>query len=226
MQSEGPPNLPRILDAQRGHWEKMFAGRASMFGETPSEPARRALQEFTAAGASTLLELGAGQGRDTVFFAQHRFRVTAVEYSEIAAKATTTKVGVLGLCGSVTPVCHDVRLPLPFNNESFDGCYSHMLYCMALTMTQLEALSQEVWRVLTPGGLNIYTVRHTGDPQYGTGEPRGKDMYEIDGGFIVHFFNRQTVERLAQGYTILRMEEMEEGSLPRRLFLVTLRKEG
>ncbi len=78
----------------------------------------------------------------------------------------------MGLLASVTALRHDVRNPLPFEDESFDACYSHMLYCMALTTDELEFLCSEIRRVLKPGGLNVYTVRHTGDAHYGTGVHR------------------------------------------------------
>lgn len=48
-------------------------------------------------------------------------------------------------------------------------------------------------------------------------------MYEV-GGFIVHFFSREKVELLAKGYETVSIDEFEEGSLPRKLFCVTLRK--
>jgi len=50
-------------------------------------------------------------------------------------------------------------------------------------------------------------------------------MYQA-GGFIVHFFSREKVEYLANGYEILGIEEFEEGPLPRKLFRVTMRNEG
>ena len=43
-------------------------------------------------------------------------------------------------------------------------------------------------------------------------------------GFIVHFFDRSLVERLAAGYELLEVGETEEGDLPRRLFVVFQRK--
>ena len=95
---------------------------------------------------------------------------------------------------------------------------------MAFTTRELEFLSLEVRRVLKPGGLNIYTVRQTTDPRYRTGIDRGDDMWEIGGGFIVHFFNREKVDHLAKGYEIVGVEEFEETNLPKRLFLVTLKK--
>jgi hypothetical protein len=47
-------------------------------------------------------------------------------------------------------------------------------------------------------------------------------MFEI-GGFIVHFFDRKLVDRLAAGFTVLDVTAFEEGGLPRRLWRITLR---
>jgi hypothetical protein len=94
---------------------------------------------------------------------------------------------------------------------------------MALTMPELESLSAEVWRVLRPGGINIYTVRNTEDADYGKGIHLGEDLYEV-GGFIVQFFNREKVLRLARDWEVLGIDQFAEGKLPRKLFLVTLRK--
>ncbi len=96
---------------------------------------------------------------------------------------------------------------------------------MALTTSQLESLSEEIRRVLKLNGLNIYTVRTTKDPQYGKGIYNGDDMYQVD-GFLVHFFRREKVRLLPKGYRILSVQEFEKGELPRKLFLVTLRKES
>ncbi|HEY3319666.1 MAG TPA: hypothetical protein VGP72_04235 [Planctomycetota bacterium] len=83
--------------------------------------------------------------------------------------------------------------------------------------------SSSIRRVLKPGGLCVYTVRHTGDPHYRIGAHRGEDMYEIN-EFIVHFFTREKVTQLARGYEIVTIDEFEEERLPKRLFRVTLRK--
>jgi hypothetical protein len=99
-----------------------------------------------------------------------------------------------------------------------------MLFNMALTTAELEALSGEVHRALRPGGLHIYTVRHAGDVHYGAGTSHGDGMFE-NGGFIVHFFDRALVGRLATGFTLLDLTPFEEGGLPRRLWRITLRRE-
>ena len=213
-----------ILDEQRPHWENTFAEKPDMFGEQPSDAARKTLDLFKREGCTKILELGGGQGRDTIFFAQNGLEVFVLDYAESGVKTITGKAEALGLSRLVTAIRHDVRNSLPFDDASFDGCFSHMLYCMALSAAELEFLSDEVWRVLKPAGINTYTVRHTGDPQYGTGIARGEDMYESGSGFIVHFFSRNKVEHLARGFDILSIEQFEEGALPRKLFRITLRK--
>lgn len=215
--------MHEILDAQQEHWQKTLSQRPEMFGSEPSDPARIAAEWLKRESKTKLLELGSGQGRDTLFFARNGFQVHALDYTATAVEAINDKDRKLGQSESVTAIQHDIRQPLPFTDNSFDACYSHMLYCMALTTSELEFLSREVWRVLRPGGLHIYTVRHTGDPDYGKGVPRGEDMYEA-GGFIVHYFSREKVMRLASGYELLAIDEFEEGKLPRKLFRVTLRR--
>jgi SAM-dependent methyltransferase len=215
--------MRNILDAQQEHWEDTFVEKPDMFGTSPSEPAKAAADLFKREGAKTILELGSGQGRDTLFFARGGFAVYALDYSEIAVQTISEKGEKTGLSALVKPSRHDIRRPLPFEDGSVDACFSHMLLCMALTEGELESLCGEIRRVLKPGGLCIYTVRHTGDPHYQKGIHHGEDLYEV-GGFIVHFFSREKVEKLARGFEIVEIEEFEEGKLPRKLFRATLRK--
>jgi SAM-dependent methyltransferase len=208
---------PSTIDAQKAHWQRMFAENPDMYGRQTSEPGRYAIDLFTRDGAHDLLELGAGQGRDTLGFLSAGFHVTAIDYEGVALQALE------GRASGLTVAVHDVREPLTFPDASFDAVYSHMLFNMALKTTELERLSAEVNRVLRSNGLHVYTVRHVGDDHYGTGIRHGDDLYE-HGGFIVHFFDQPLVQRLAQGFTTPEIFEFEEGDLPRRLWRITQRK--
>ncbi len=121
----------------------------------------------------------------------------------------------------VTAEYHDVRERLPLAGASTDACYSHMLFCMALTTPKLERLTAEIRRVVRPGGLVVYTARTTEDAHYGDGIPRGDGMYE-NGGFIVHFFDQALIDRLAADFELIETARFTEGDLPRRLVHVTI----
>ena len=95
-----------------------------------------------------------------------------------------------------------------------------MLLCMALSTDEIHALVNEIRRILRPGGSLVYTVRHTGDAHYGTGVAHGDGIYE-QGGFAVHFFDRELVDALAKGWDLREVHAFEEGELPRRLWRVT-----
>ena len=221
---ESESTVKEGLNAQRKHWESMLSRKPDMFGTEPSDPAQKAAELFKKEERAKILELGAGQGRDTIFFAQNDFQVTVLDYCESGVETIAQKAKSMGFSQAIIPLCHDVRKPLPFDDETFNACYSHMLYCMALTTAELECLSDEIRRVLKPRGLNIYTARNTRDPHYRTGIHQGEEIYEI-GGFVVHFFSKEKVEHLAKGFEIVSIDEFEEGGLPRRLFRVTLRKD-
>ena len=194
---EDKRKVEEVLNNQHRHWENMLSNKPDMFGTEPSDPARKAAELFKKEGRVKILELGGGQGRDTIFFAQNGFQVTVLDYCESGIEAITQKSKGLGVSKSITAACHDARKPLPFDDETFDACYSHMLYCMALTTAELEFLSDEIRRVLKPNGLNIYTVRNTKDPHFQTGIHQGEEIYEI-GGFVIHFFSKEKVETLSK----------------------------
>jgi len=213
----------KILDKQAQHWENTFITRPETFGITPSAAAVKAAETFNKEGITNILELGAGQGRDALFFAQNGFHIQVLDYSQTGVDKIIKKAKTLGVDKLITGKIHDVRNPLPFTDEKFGGCFSHMLYCMALTTKELKFLSDEIHRVLKNGGVNIYTVRHTGDGDYKNGIHRGEDLYE-SGGFIVHFFSKEKVKQLSNGFDIVNIENFEEGKFPRKLFRVTLKK--
>lgn len=208
---------------QQSHWDEVFAKEEAFFGERPSDFATKSLETFRREGVQTVLELGCGQGRDTFFFARNGLRVTALDYAESAVRSVRERATAAGLVSSIVAQAHDVRQPLPFPDASFDACYAHMLLCMELSTAQFAFILGEIRRVLRPGGMVLYSVRSSFDKHYRVGTHLQEAIYEI-GGFAVHFFTEEKIRRLARGYAVLEIDRLEEGSLPRDLFCVTLRK--
>ena len=145
------------LDQQSQHWENSFSNKPEMFGLDPSEPAKHAKEIFENQKVKTffskkkidILELGAGLGRDTTYFAANSnlIQVTALDYSSEAIKninkkkkeyySDPTMADGRSAADKITTKVWDVRNGIPYKDNSFDGCYSHMLYCMALTTSEI-----------------------------------------------------------------------------------------
>ncbi len=206
--------------AQRTHWQSVYQAHPHMYGDLPSEPARYAATLFSDHRASTVLELGAGHGRDSLYFARQGFAVHATDFSPSGLDQLRARSQQDRLAGSITTAVHDARTRIPLPNHSVDGAFAHMLFCMALSTPELHNLITEIHRVLRPGGSLVYTVRHTGDTHYGSGIAHGDDIYE-HGGFAVHFFSRALVDSLAEGWNLQEIHAFEEGELPRRLWRIT-----
>lgn len=204
---------------QRDHWQSVYEANPHMYGDQASGPARHAAERFASDGAITVLELGAGHGRDSLYFARRSFHVHATDFSSTAVTQLRTSAQREGVCDLIDARVHDVRTPIPLPDGSVDAAFAHMLACMALSTREIQDLFDEVRRVLRPEGRFIYTVRHTGDAHCGTGTDHGDGIYE-QGGFAVHFFDRAMVDTLARGWNLEEVHPFEEGGLPRKLWRI------
>ena len=213
----------KLLNLQSQHWESNFSSKPEMFGFEPSYSAKKALETFKKNNITNIIELGAGLGRDTIFFAQNGIYVHAIDYSLSATNIIKKRSKENNLDAFIKVENCDIRKKLNCDNENFQACYSHMLFCMALTNQDLKDLNQEIFRILKKDGFNIYTVRNHTDGDFKKGKHRGEDMYEMN-GFIVHYFSENKIKSLLNGFINISIENFDEGSFPRKLSLVINKK--
>ena len=207
------------LNNQEEYWEINYANKPKMFGLAPSFAAEEALKIFKKKNISSIVELGAGLGRDTIFFAKNNIKVEALDYSKTAVMSIKKKVKELNLSEFVSTKVFDVRKKLPFKNNSIQGIFSHMLYCMSLKNLEVQNLNSEILRVLVKGGVNIYTVRNFEDGDYKNGLHIEDESYQND-GFIINFFSKKKIEELLVGFSNIKIDRFNEGNFPRKLFIV------
>ena len=79
-----------------------------------------------------VLELGAGHGRDSIFFASNGLEVEALDYSAFAVELLnkTAKEKRLPLKLHFFDVKHQLTCP----DGNFDAAYSHMLFNMRFSL--------------------------------------------------------------------------------------------
>lgn len=217
-QLAGAVRHAQLAGDQLRQWEDTYQAHPRMYGERPSAAAVYAAGLFRRRRLRDVLELGAGHGRDAMYFAAEGFTVQATDVSAAALEQLRVAADARGV--RVCTIHHDIRDPLPLPDRSVDAVYAHILLCMALSTSEIHAAISEIRRVLRPNGVLVYTVRHTGDAHYRAGVAHGDNIF-AHGGFAVHFFDRRLVDELATGWSLDDVAPFEEGELPRRLWRVT-----
>lgn len=147
--------------------------------------------------------MGCGRGVDSVFFAQHGFKVTAVDFSPSGIAELQHDLYACGL-KAVQPLLHDISMPLPFAHKSFDAVYAHLsvhYFDDAIT----RSVFSEVKRVLKRGGLFFVKCKSVDDCLYGVGEEVGPDMFRSD--HTRHFFSRDYLQSMLTDFTILSLRK-------------------
>jgi 2-polyprenyl-3-methyl-5-hydroxy-6-metoxy-1,4-benzoquinol methylase len=64
-------------------WDKVYSNDSAFFGENPSDFAQKCYSDFKKYDVKRILDLGCGQGRDTIFFAFNGLVVPAIDYFKV-----------------------------------------------------------------------------------------------------------------------------------------------
>jgi SAM-dependent methyltransferase len=199
-------------------WNSAYNNNTSFFGETPSQFALSCYDDYIKnKNVKKMLELGCGQGRDTLFFASKGIEMEALDYSPVGIERLKKLASEKNL-SNIRASVFDARNSLPFKDNKFDVVYSHMFFTMRFTWEELKSIIHEVKRVLKNGGFHFFSVRNRNDRVYGKGTKIDENIYEYK-TFQVRFFSREDVEKLAESFKILEVREIVEGL--KTLYLVS-----
>lgn len=165
---------------RRQESESLYQAQPDRYAGEPSAFARWALTVLARYPQHReLVELGAGVGRDARLFAESGYRVRGVEYAVTAVDRALEENRLLRepyrsrvsfVHGEATHFLHLLT------DGSVDVVYSHLLFA-SFTEPELRTAWAEIHRVLRAGGLHLYCVRDTSDPNAGKGELVGPHTY-------------------------------------------------
>lgn len=185
------------------YWNHFYEkGKAKM---TPSPFARDMLPHMQKKQGITLLDIGCGNGRDSLYFAQNGLQVTGIDLSESAIRELNR------LCKNSNTefICCDYAKAEIFERKKYDFCYCRF-FIHAITEWQEDILLRKVYNVLAEKGLFFIEVRSIKDELYGRGEPAGRNAYIYDEHYR-RFIVKEELEKklLAEGFRLIYSEEKQ-----------------
>ena len=151
-----------------------------------------------------LVDLGCGNGRDTLFFSENGLNVLGVDRSQVAIdalkKITVTLENVDFLCADF------IDNPLIYN-RTYDYFYSRFTI-HSINESEQHILLSNVYNNLKYGGLFFIEVRGIHDDIYGKGEPAGRNAFIYDNHFRRFIVNDEIKDALVNiGFEIVYNEE-------------------
>lgn len=169
--------------------------------------AQSIFEKYLVGKTGKILELGCGNGRDSIFFISKGYHVTAIDASQNAIKKlqenfTDTKEAVF--------VCGDFVNEVKIYRKHYDFCYSRFSI-HAIDEKQEIALIKNVFRVIKPGGYFFIEARGIHDELYGKGENVGKDAFFYNGHYRRFIRKEKLQEELEKvGFHVISLQEKRD----------------
>ncbi|MGY4495377.1 class I SAM-dependent methyltransferase [Pseudomonas sp. TE3610] len=135
-------------------WDREYEQAPTIPSSFRAAPAH-ALVELMKTGqfsAKRALDLGCGNGRNSIFLASMGMQVTALDFCPKAVALTLEHVAKAGLLSSVEVVSHDLLEGIPGGDEYYDLVMDAYSLCHFTRDEDQRRVLHEVARVLKPGG--------------------------------------------------------------------------
>jgi SAM-dependent methyltransferase len=188
-------------------WQEIHSHyKASDWIDKPSLFAEIAISYFPK--SAHILELGAGQGQDSRYFAEHGFTVVSTDLEDSALELNKSKIPE-NIKSKIEVQKLDLRGEFPFNSESFDVVYAHLSLHYFGRETMYVILNQ-ITRVLKPGGIVAFFVNSTSDPEFGTGKQIESELFQIDGMTKRYFSLESARSFFAEYYDVILLDNFGE----------------
>ena len=185
----------------REYWNNYYeTHKPGMDGESPF--ARETYKRYLHSG-DRILDLGCGNGRDSLYFAKQGVAVIGIDSSEVAIRE------LQGRCSTARFVCDDFVKLGGMTDASVDSCYSRFTV-HAITLEQEAELLRNIFRVLRTGGFFFIEARSVHDGIFGLGEAQEADAYIYEGHYRRFIRLRDFIDRLSDaGFDVVYAEESD-----------------
>ena len=188
-------------------WDEIFRRDGRVF-DSAAPVVHHVAEILQDRGCRSIVDLGCGSGRHTVFLTQRGFDVIGLDNSPKALSLSREWLTQEGLAARLALA--DVRRPLPLRPGFCDAVISTQVIHHALVDT-VRGTAREIHRILRPGGAVFLSVPSGTDPEDtfmevepGTFVPTSGD----EAGLPHHIFSGEELASLFPGYTVLELDHI------------------
>ena len=186
------------------YWSDMYS-KPNVFGTGSTKLAKLAFDLIKDKPIKNMLEIGCGQGRDTIFFSEKNYFVETFDISENAISFVNKTTKSLNL-KNINAIVHDVEQTFPYSVKSFDFVYSNL----ALQFFDIDSLTnifKNIYSVMKDDSTILFSTKKKGDKYHDYGSKINDDAFEYN-GIIRYFYDKSILEQLFQSkFEILRFED-------------------
>ena len=184
-------------------WESVYSGNETMWGENPTDNARRVLELLQKHKINSVLIPGFGYGRNAKVFHDNGFDVTGIEISSTAIKRARKNFGndVIIHHGSVTD--------MPFDGNQYQSIYCYSLIHL-LNAAERKKLIADCFAQLKHGGLMVFVALSINDHRFRVGEELEKNTFHSPNGLTLYFYDEASIQAEFGNYNILDLKEINE----------------
>ena len=175
--------------SEQEYWEEHWTTRRK---KAANNFAKRAYTLIQQRGLKTLLDVGSGDGRDSLYFAGKGLSVTAVDFSESGIDQLKSQND------DIQTRVADIK-NLKFSPNSFDVIYAHLSLHYFDDRVTTEVF-ESLYQMLKKGGLLFVKCKSVDDALYGKGKKIGPDMYQRS--HLRHFFSREYMQEKLKSFKI------------------------
>lgn len=176
-------------------WNSIFEREGIVFKDLHEDMPHLA-EMLKQRGAKTLLDLGSGTGRHTLYFSQQELTVYGLDSAPTGLAQTKQRLQAAGLTAHLLQ--HDIFTSLPFGDAFFDAIISVQVIHHA-RLIQIRSLAAEMIRVLKPSGLIFVTVPQVRNQGTTFQSIEPGTMIPLDGreaGLPHHYFTEEELRNL------------------------------
>lgn len=189
------------------YWDAYYQNQfAQNSGEVqvPSLFARAMLENYMEKGNS-LVELGCGNGRDSLYFAENGMNVTGIDVSEVAIRKLQQRN-----TNHCIFICDDFVNAEAIYQIQYDYCYSRFTL-HAINVEQETQILDKAYKMLKSNGYLFIEARSVRDEKFGKGQEVEKNAYIYDGHYRRFIDPEELKSKLESiGFTIAEIAESDK----------------